>query len=211
MFFTNPLPRYIKSEIPVEILEQLSKGDCWIAGGFLRDMVYNKWQSESNLGKKPRVINDIDIFCKNEEVAERVYNVFYEKSNDDDNIVSSGFGAWISRLPFIYKGKKINVICHKFFDNQQALLENFNFRCNMFSTDGESLFEYEYAWKDNMNDKLVVFNFTNPISFLFKMQKYNKKGMVMGRDEIAKLLLRIKLSDYDLTDSSIWYEDNEDL
>ena len=207
MFKQTPLPDYIKAEIPKVIINELQKGDCWIAGGFLRDMLYNHYIEEGGLtilNREKRVIKDIDIFCSSEAVAERVSKVIAP-----DNWLY--FGPGVSRYPFKLEAQEINLIAHKFFDTKEKLLEQFNFRCNMFATDGTTLIEHEYAWKDNVNNTLTINYFSNPVSFLFKMQKYTKKGFVMSRNKVAEMLVRIKLSDFDLSDSENWYEDNEDL
>ena len=206
MFKSRSLPEYIKAEIPEVIRKELQKGDCWIAGGFLRDMLYNHYieTGPSFIGREKRIIKDIDLFWSSEITAKRNFNKIKENE-------WMYFGAIISAYPIKVGNQKVNLICHKFFDTKEKLLEQFNFRCNMFATDGTTLTEYEQAWKDNVNNTLTVNYFSNPISFLFKMQKYTKKGFVMSRDKVAEMLVRIKLSDFDLSDSKNWYEDNEDL
>lgn len=174
------------------ILEDLKKVcNCWIAGGSIRDY-FSKEK-----------IKDIDLFFPNEEHFIKCLSYFgiyknnsllesfqggnnYETKNKDTEIVFQNNNA----IKINYKKQTIDIIKH-YFESPEETILNFDFTCCSAAIDGKNIYIHDTFFQDLASKRLIINSLPYPVSSLYRLQKYIKKGYTMCSGGLISLAMAI--------------------
>lgn len=164
----------------------------FVAGGYIRDNL---------LGETP---NDIDLFFKSYQDAEKAEALFFEKKAE---IVKTG--DYFTELKFHHK--TIQIIKGRNFKKPKDV--DFDFRmCQAslgFNPKGQVGFWCDENFKDDvLNKYLVPNNIKNPTSAIERVIRFTSRGWVLRRTDLFKLVNYI--NDYEGSLSEDWYNSVED-
>ncbi len=166
------------------------KGDIVIAGGTLT----------SFFSKRP--LNDIDIFFEHEDDLLCFKNRFSLQFNEYNpkgasadmlNAYSYNIGVFKDEKKNIHNPKQVLVqLIHKTRPIEDTL-ESFDFTvCKAaFSLMSENFYLHPTFLTDLLQNKLILDGKYSPVTALFRVLKYQKKGFEISNLEMAKLILAI--------------------
>lgn len=165
-------------------------GKVWLAGGAARSI----------FTKEP--INDYDIFFKD-------YLALLETKQSLEKIKECKlvFACKSNKL-FTYKlhGIKIQLITHKFFKNEDELIDSFDFECTRFLTDGITLFTTDIALSDAKRKKLRMHKLSYPAATIKRINKYISRGYTPVQGFYESIVDKIQ-ENKEIIDSDLVYID----
>jgi hypothetical protein len=168
--FDNAVERFGKV-----ILKEMKEAGvvCWIAGGSVRDYF---------MGVPMKT--DYDMFFPN--------GMEYEKAKVYFNAKKAEI-KWESEngMKVIYENKTIDLV-KKFFATPQDTIDAFDFTVSMFAIDFEKVYHGETSFIDLSKRQLMINKITYPASTLSRAFRYYKKGFVMCKGEMKKLIESIQ-------------------
>jgi hypothetical protein len=168
--FDNAVERFGK----IILKEMKDAGvNCWIAGGAIRDYFMGV-----------SVKTDYDMFFPNEMEYEKARVYFNAKKAEIK--WESGNG-----MKVVYENKTIDLV-KKFFDTPQSTIEAFDFTVTMFAIDSERVYHGETSFIDLSKRQLMINKITYPASTLSRSFRYYKKGFLMCKGEMKKLIESIQ-------------------
>lgn len=164
----------LKSYLGEELYSILKKYNCFIAGGFIRNLFTN---SE---------INDVDIYFRSQKDLEGIlFNEF-----ENNYIVSATKKA----LTFQKDDKLLQFIHIDFYDDVMKIFDSFDFTCCMgaFDFKTEEFILHKDFLKHN-SQRILKFNTKTlfPIISALRINKYLDRGYKISRKEFIKIMLTI--------------------
>lgn len=168
--FDNAVKRF--SEV---ILLEMKTAEikCWIAGGSVRDYF---------MGVPLKT--DYDMFFPDENEYNKAKAYF--KSKNAEVKWESENGTKVN-----YMNKTIDLI-KKFFATPQITIDAFDFTVSMFAVDFERVYYGETSFIDLAKRQLMINKIAYPASTLSRAFRYYKKGFVMCKGEMKKLIESIQ-------------------
>lgn len=168
--FDNAVERFGKV-----ILKEMKESGvvCWIAGGSVRDYF---------MGVPMKT--DYDMFFPNEMEYEKAKVYFNAKKAEIKWESENG-------MKVIYENKTIDLV-KKFFATPQDTIDAFDFTVSMFAIDFEKVYHGETSFIDLSKRQLMINKITYPASTLSRAFRYYKKGFVMCKGEMKKLIESIQ-------------------
>jgi len=172
------------------ILKELQAiGVCWVAGGCVRDYF-----------STGRLTSDIDIFFPNVDEFEKCRKYLTESAEqrieekEGDNTVIKIVPKEKAVVLFQndnvvkvkYKGRVFDLI-KKHFTSPETTIQEFDFTVCCAAVDGKNVVTHNTFWMDLAKRQLMVNKLPFPLSTLWRLQKYFKKGYFMCSGEMLKL------------------------
>jgi hypothetical protein len=183
--FDNAVERFGKV-----ILKEMKEAGvvCWIAGGSVRDYF---------MGVPMKT--DYDMFFPNEMEYEKAKAYFNAKKAEIKWESENG-------MKVIYENKTIDLV-KKFFATPQDTIDAFDFTVSMFAIDFEKVYHGETSFIDLSKRQLMINKITYPASTLRRAFRYYKKGFVMCKGEMKRLIESIQEMAKENTDANNTGED----
>lgn len=164
----------LKEYLGEELYQILKERECFIAGGFIRNLFTN---SE---------INDIDIYFRSKSQLEKLLcNEFNGK-----HVLCATKKA----ITFQYESKQLQFIHINYFDNATQIFDSFDFTCCMgaFDFKNEEFILHKDFLKHNAQ-RILKFNSKTlfPIVSALRINKYVEKGYNISRKTFIEIMLSI--------------------
>jgi hypothetical protein len=174
----------------------LAKNEAFIAGGAISSLFTN------------RVVNDWDIFFRNEDALGRVASFLHSRGWENvqtTNLARSYKGEMVEEKygEKICKGDIIIQLVSAHYGAPKDIFDTFDFHCCMgaFEFKNQEFYFDDWFFTDNMT-KLLRYNYegeTNPVNSMVRVEKYKSYGYSISTQEIMKIALsirKIKLDTY---------------
>lgn len=172
---------------------------CWMAGGCIRDYF--------STGK---LDSDIDIFFPDADQFEKCRKYLIDsKERSIKTIVDEKEVVRIipkenavvlfqndNVVKIKYKGRKYDLV-KKYFASPELTIEAFDFTVCCAAVDGKSVFTHDTFWIDLAKRQLMINKLPFPLSTLWRLQKYIKKGYTICSGEmltLAKAIEKLQLN-----------------
>lgn len=168
--------------LPSSFSDNLQKGNCWIAGGFIRRW-YNVIKQDSDIDLFFRDIAIYDAVCADLEKLSVLppkiseFNKMYTVKVDD---------KWTIQ---------VQCINHKYYANVSELMDSFDFTICQFVFDGFNIYTSENAVLDCQRKRLVPHKITYGVSSLRRIIKYTQQGYYMCGGAAADFLRQVGASE----------------
>lgn len=179
------------------ILEEL-KPICitWVAGGCVRDYF--------SIGK---LDSDIDLFFPDVQSFEKAKDYLLNTTTQiiirtepadnpeaDDKIITETIDKPLAKLTFendnalkvIYRGRRFDLV-KKYFPSPELTISEFDFTVSCAAVDLGKVFTHETFFIDLAKKQLMVNKLPFPLSTMWRMQKYIRKGFYICSGEMLKL------------------------
>lgn len=166
----------------------------WIGGGSVRDYF--------SVGY---ITGDVDLYFSNKEEFDKchqyfMYNGIIEKKDGDIVSNVSKPAAFLlyendNVCKLLYKGKKYDLV-KKFFSDPETAINAFDFTVSCAAIDRTKVYTHPTFFVDLAKRALVINKLPYPMSTLWRMQKYIKKGYTIcsgGLLDIAKAISSLEL------------------
>lgn len=162
---------------------------CWVAGGCVRDYF--------STGK---LDSDIDIFFPDADQFEKCRMYLLEATEQtikeiiDEKevikIIPKDRAAVLFQndnvIKIKYRGRKYDLV-KKYFASPELTIDEFDFTVCCAATDGKKVFTHNTFWMDLAKRQLMLHKLPFPLSTLWRLQKYIKKGYTICSGETLKL------------------------
>ena len=164
------------------ILNDLQNYNVWVAGGAIRS-----WFALENT-------TDIDLFFPSEKeknkALEHLKGLGGEVIFENDNVTKVK-----------YKSKVID-FCKVYYKDPEDTINNFDFTVSMGACDKKNTYFGDDFFMDLASRRLAINATPYPMSSLYRLQKYIKKGYWMCKEEMIKftaVLQGVDLTQFQLT------------
>lgn len=164
----------LKEYLGEELYNILKKYECYIAGGFIRNLFTNT------------EINDVDIYFRNKKLLE--------------NLLFNEFEGWYilsatkKAITFKRNDRLLQLIHIDYYNDVNKIFDSFDFTCCMGAYDfkTEEFVLHKDFLKHN-SQRILKFNSKTlfPIVSALRINKYIEKGYKISRKEFVKVMLAI--------------------
>lgn len=172
----------------------------WIAGGALRDYFSYGY-----------IKSDIDLYFPNEKEMNKCLKYFTEVNADIDETFTVNTNS--KRGKIIYENENVVSITYRnmqldivkrYFKTPENAIKEFDFTVSCAAVDREKVYFHETFFIDLAKKALVINKLPHPISTLWRMQKYIKKGFTICKGGLLEIVEAIqKLERDDETSTTI--------
>lgn len=166
--------------------------ECWVAGGAIRSFLLDE------------KIVDIDVYFPDEQsfaqACVALFDLHAEITYNNDNVTG-----------FVFKLYRIELVKH-FFPSPEATVANFDFTVCSVAVDKERVYKHPDFEVDAENKELRLNNLPQPLSTMYRLQKYARKGYRAYPPtiyKIAQAIQQIDLADFDIKKTLYVEEQNE--
>lgn len=172
------------------ILDELSNVCItWVCGGCVRDYF--------SVGK---MTSDIDLYFTCKEDFDKSYNYFIKqtkveiKTEKDGVITIENKSKPLAKVIFendnvtkiIYKGRQFDLV-KKYFNSPSECIAEFDFTVCCGAVDIHNVYTHDTFFIDLSKRQLMINKLPYPLSTMWRMQKYIKKGFTICSVEMLKL------------------------